>query len=346
LFNLLCFALAVCLRTLVLSPDIIDNTLQEISLRRLAAILLLICATTHCILSIFYVNTSYLDLHRYAQGLEREPFQRRFLMVPILHWAEDDHLLQAAAARYGVNVPQPEPMSSAKLACVVLSLIFLNAFGLWTIRASRQLGIRHWWLLWALLLAILYASYGARYEQPLWYPYDVPHLILFGLVTIFILADRPLPFVAAFAIDAPLRETSIFLIALAFFVHMRSKAWRIAITACSVLWVIVRLVAMRLYPNGAHAWNGLHWYNQIKPWHLPQLFSIVGFFWLPVWLGIRYLHSRERIALYAASAMIFLTFFFATWNETRAWSEWTVLFAVLAALQLERSFAASLPPAA
>jgi hypothetical protein len=80
----------------------------------------------------------------------------------------------------------------------------------------------------------------------------------------------------------------------------------------------------------------------IKPWHLPQLFSIAGFLWLPVWLGVKVLTRPERLALYAATAMIAFTFFFATWNETRAWSEWTVLFAILAAVQLERTFAA--PP--
>ena len=137
-------------------------------MRRIAAIFILLCATTHCVLSIFYVNTSYLNLHSYAHGLEREPFQRRLLMVPVLHWAESNHLLQSAANRYGANVPQPEPMSAAKLACILISLLLLNAFGLWTIRISRQLYLRNWWLLWTLVLAILYISYAARYEQTLW----------------------------------------------------------------------------------------------------------------------------------------------------------------------------------
>jgi len=311
--------------------------------RRVAAVILLLCATTHCVLSIFYVNTSYLDLHTYAQGTAPEPFQRRFLMVPILRWAESNHTLQAAAARYGANVPQPEPMSAAKLACILISLVLLNAFGLWTIRASRHLSVRHWWLVWALMLAILYASYGARYEQPLWYPYDIPHLVLFGVATAFVLSDSPLPFVIAFAFDAPMRETSAFLIVLALAVHFRSKTWRIAVAASAVLWALTRLLAQHLYPDGAHQWNALHWYNQIKPWHLPQLFSLAGFLWLPVWLGVKYLNRPERIALYAATAMIFFTFFFATWNETRAWSEWTVLFAILAAVQLERTFATPAP---
>lgn len=308
-------------------------------MRRFAAILLLLCATTHCVLSIFNVNTSYLDLGRYAQGTAPEPFQRRFLMVPLLHWAESNHTLQAAAARYGANVPQPEPMSAAKLACILLSLVLLNAFGLWTIRSSASLSIRHQWLLWALLLAILYASYAARYEQALWYPYDIPHLVLFGLATVFVLSNRPLPFVLAFLVDAPIRETSVFLIALALLVHFRSKPWRIAVAASSALWVLTRLLAQHLYPNGPHQWNALHWYTMIKPWHLPQLFSIAGFLWLPVWLGVKYLDRPQRLALYAATASIFFTFFFATWNETRAWSEWSVLFAILAAVQLERAFA-------
>jgi hypothetical protein len=251
-------------------------------------------------------------------------------------------VLQSAAARFGVNVAQPEPMSSAKLACVILSILLLNAFGLWSIRASRQLSIRHWWLLWTLLLVILYASYAARYEQPLWYPYDLPHLVLFGFATVSLLSNRPLPFVVAFALDAPMRETSIFLIVLALLLHFRSRAWRGAVAACSIIWILTHLLAQHLFPDGAHQWNGLHWYNEIKPWHLPQLFSIAGFLWLPVWLGIKYLTTQERLALYAATAMIILTFFFATWNETRAWSEWSVLFAILAAVQLERSFAS--PP--
>ena len=68
----------------------------------------------------------------------------------------------------------------------------------------------------------------------------------------------------------------------------------------------------------------------IKPWYLPQLFSITGFLWLPVWLGWKYFTKQERLALYGATAMIFLRFFFATWNETRAWSEWSVLFVIRA----------------
>jgi len=309
-------------------------------MRRAAMILVLLCATTHCVLSIFYVNTSYLNLHDYASGTAPEPFQRRYLMVPLLHWAEQNPLLQSVARRYGRNVPQAEPMTPAKLVCVLAGLLLLNGFGLWTLRASRQLRLRHVWLLWALLLAILYASYGARYEQSLWYPYDIPHVVLFGLATAWILLDCPLAFACAFLIDAPLRETAIFLIPVALAVHWRSRKWLGTLAFCVAFWGVTRAVAYHLYPNGAHQWNAVRWYSMLKPWHLPQLVSIAGFLWLPVWLGAGYLHRRERMALYGASAMMLVTFFFATWNETRAWSEWSFLFAALAALELERAFRA------
>ncbi len=314
-------------------------TLGGSSLRRTAATLLLIFATTHCVLSIFYVNTSYLNLQRYANGTERQPFQRRFLMVPVLRLAESSQVFNSLARRYGENVPQPEPMSAEKLASILASILALNAFGLWTTRVSPRLGLRNWWLLWAAVLAILYASYASRYEQALWYPYDLPHMVLFGLGTICILTDQPFFFLLWVAIDAPMRETSLFLIVVAAWARLQSTRWRLPLLASAALWTLARLLAYHLYPTGTHQWNGLHWYNEIKPWHLPQLFSISGFLVLPVWFGKKYLTAVERRVLVAGTALILATFYFSTWNETRAWLEWTTLFAILASAELERHLA-------
>jgi hypothetical protein len=74
------------------------------------------------------------------------------------------------------------------------------------------------------------------------------------------------------------------------------------------------------------------------PWHWPQLLSIVGFLWIPVWLGVRYLPSKLQLVLYASTAAMLFSFFFSTWNETRVWSGWTVVFAILASTELEAKF--------
>jgi hypothetical protein len=312
--------------------------------RRFAILFLLLCATAHCVLSIFYVNLSYLDLPRYIAGHDHLPFQRRLLMIPFLRWAQGSHLLQQGAARYGKFVNLYEPMTAAKLACMLLGVVLLIALGLLTVRLSPRLGIRHRWLVWALMLVILYASYAARSEQALWYPYDIPHLALFGAATLFLLTEDLAPFAACMAVDIFVRETSLFLLLLALLLRFRSTAraqpaWRYTLAALFALWIFSRWLGQHLYPNNLFQPNAVPWYRMAAPWHWPQLLSIVGFLWIPVWLGKRYLSQTQRLALYGASALMLATFFFATWNETRAWSEWTVLFAILAATELETAFA-------
>jgi len=307
-------------------------------MRRFVILFLLLCATTHCILSIFYVNVSYLDLKDYAAGRAPLPFQHRLLMIPFARWAESSHWLQTIATRWVRVVPQSEPLSAAKLGCMLLGVILVSAIGLATMLMARRLSIRHNWLPWALLLVSLYAGYAARYEQALWYPYDLPHLAVFGAATLFLLLDKPLPFFACVAVDVFLRETSLFLLVLALVVYYRSTIWRVTAVAGIALWGVSRLLAQHLYPHSAYRWNAVPWYRMAAPWHWPQVFSIVGFLWIPVWFGRRYLSPIQRRALYAASAMMLATFYFATWNETRVWLEWSVLFAVLATIELEGGF--------
>ncbi len=191
--------------------------------RKATTIFLLLCATVQCVLSIFFVNKSYLDLPGYAAGIEPLPFQHRLLLIPFVKWAQSNYLMQAGAARFVRNIPQGEPMTAAKFACMLLGVALLCAFGLWTVKVSSRLQVRHWWLIWSLTLAILFASYASRFEQPLWYPYDIPHLVIFGAAFILILLDIPIGFLAAFSVDAFIRETSVFLIFLAAVIHFRSR---------------------------------------------------------------------------------------------------------------------------
>jgi hypothetical protein len=312
-------------------------------MRRFITIFLLLLATAHCVLSIFTVNISYLDLQQYAAGQSPLPFQQRLLMIPFVRWAESSHWLHIGAARYVRVLPQAEPMSAAKLGCVLLGILMVAAIGLLTLRLARRLGVRHDWLPWALLLVILYASFGARYEQALWYPYDLPHLAVFGAATLFLLLDRPAPFLACLTVDVFLRETSIFLVVVAAVVYFRLTAWRWTALAAALLWGGGRLLAHHLYSANTYFWSAVPWLRMAAPWHWPQLFSIVGFLWIPVVLGRRYLSTTQRLALAAASAMMLATFAFATWNESRVWLEWSVLFAVLAAVELEAAFAAPAP---
>jgi hypothetical protein len=310
-------------------------------MRRATTLFLLLLATTHCVLSIFFVNLSYLDLHKYAAGLAPLPFQRRLLLVPFVRWADSSHLLASIAVRYTRYLNQYEPFTAAKLGCMLLGVLAVNALGLFSLRYARKLNLRCDWLPWALLLVILYASYAARFEQALWYPYDLSHLALFGAATLCLFVDEPWLFLAFISIDVFVRETSLFLLFIAFGARIRSTKWRTVSIVGFVLWGASRMLALHLYRNNPYQLNGVPWYRMAAPWHWPQLFSIVGFLWIPVLAARSTLSPMQRNMLYLASLCMLVTFFFATWNETRVWLEWSMLFAVLAALQLEASFVAA-----
>jgi len=307
-------------------------------MRRAITIFLLLCATTHSVLSIFFVNLSYLDLHAYGAGLSPLPFQRRLLMVPFIHWAQSSAPLAHAAARFTLHLNQYEPLTAAKLGCMLLSLLVVNALGLLTLRYARRFGLRHDWLIWALLIVILDASYAARFEQAFWYPYDLPHLALFGAATLFLLADEPWFCLAAMAADVFTRETSIYLIAVAFLTRFNATRWRVVSVLAAFVWGVSMLLGHELYPYNRVVLNAVPWYRMAAPWHWPQLFSIVGFLWIPVFLGRNDLSKQQRLTLYAASACMVVTLRFSTWNETRVFLEWSTLFATLAAIELQAAF--------
>jgi hypothetical protein len=308
-------------------------------MRRVTTLFLLLLATTHCVLSIFFVNLSYLDLPRYAAGLEPLPFQHRLLLIPFVRWAQSSHLLVVGAARFSRVLTQYEPLTGAKFGCMLLGVLLVNALGLLSLRFARRMRLRNDWLPWAMLLLILYVSYAARFEQALWYPYDLPHLALFGAATLCLLTDEPFLFLAFMAVDVFVRETAIYLLAVAFVARFGSPRWRLVILLSAALWIAGSVFARHLYPVSVYNFNAVPWYRMAAPWHWPQVFSIVGFLWLPVLMGRRSLNGQQRVILYGASFCMLFTSFFATWNETRVWIEWSMLFATLAAIEIEDNFA-------
>ncbi len=50
---------------------------------------------------------------------------------------------------------------------------------------------------------------------------------------------------------------------------------------------------------------------------------------------IRWLSAPLKKCLYVGTFCILGSFYFATWNETRVWEEWSVPFALLATVELE-----------
>lgn len=306
-------------------------------LKNVVAFALLMLATTHCVLSYFFVNQTGVDLRNYANGAESRTFQGRLLMSFILRATQHSAILASLAARFTHHVPAPEPNSVYKVTSILVALPCVLLLGCALTWYSRRAGLRPWWLPWSLLLAILYVSLAAKYEQNLWYPYDLPHIAVFGLATICIFLDEPWWFLPVVLLDIGIRETAIFSVALAIAMHHRrsQRAWWTVSGIAAAAWIASRIVVHFLYLHNQVTYvSRLGQFRYLVPWHLPQLFTLLGFLPIPLLLNRRFLPAIHQRGLIIASLLILATFAFAVWAETRAWAEWSTAFAIWAAMEL------------
>jgi hypothetical protein len=331
---------------------------QPFTRKDLLILILLLLAGAHCTLAIFYNNVSYIHLKMYAVGTERNPFQERVAMIPLLRLAEHSPQLQRVAAyldahdrRYpGRNGPEcAEPYTAEKLVCVVVGL--LSTMGALAVLAA--LGLRRmrrvWWMPAAIALAILYASFAARYEQNFWYPYDLPHMLLFGTASLAILTGRPRLLLLCFALDLPFRETSIFLIPLTIsFLQQGWKRRQVVTLASAMLlvWAIVRVLVVRPFAHnrseaGVHVLVNLH--STLFPLNWPAFASVLGFLLLPIWSARRYLPASMQWFLWATLPGLGAMVWFGIWSESRVALEWTMPFAFLAATECYAAFLSVTP---
>lgn len=310
--------------------------------------LLLVLASLHCTRCIFYDNVSYVHLDRYAAGTEDNPFQSRVAMVPVLRAANHSRVLTRIAnyleprerEQLGRKVPgSAENESAMKVACIFIGLACI----LGMVFVLGEYGIRYygylWWLAPAIALVMLFTSFAARSEQAYWYPYDLPHMLIFGAACLCILTGRIWWLLAFFVIDIPVRETSIYLIPLSLsMVPWRLKPRQAAylILAMSVLWLGIHLpIAHHFAHNRSEVGSRLprNLENIFSPLHIGQIGSALGFLLLPIFLGRRHLAQRARNFLYLSIPCLLVTAYFGIWIETRITIEWTLPFALIAATE-------------
>ena len=309
--------------------------------------LLLLLAATHCVISSFYVNFSYLELTAYAYGHEKNPYQERIGMMPVLRAAHDSNLVQHVSAKLR-HVFAAHPHSAFKdisseevanmvvaLACVWLLVFFSAWYG------RRNFG-RLWWMPAALMIVMLYITQAARYETTVWYPYDFPHILLFGVASILILEGWWQMAFVLYLADIPFRETSIFLAGIVAAVSFGRRQCKQAIViplAMFGFWL--------LFCIGVHHWFqhnlseiGIHLQAKkqaiLNPVHWPQVMSAFGFLLIPLLIGRHYLSRELRFFMLGALPGIIVTLVFGVWMETRIFSEWIPVAAVLLTIEFSR----------
>ena len=305
--------------------------------------LLLLLAAIHCARAVFYESVSHLVLTRYIEGTERMPFQARIAMAPILGFAHQNAFLQRQAAQdidhrfaylHISDAASPEKLAATYIGvvCTVLLIAALVWYG-------RRTFVVFWWLPAVLALVMMQILFVVRYEQILWFPYDLPQCLLFGLACICIFESWWVGFALLFLLDIPMRETIVLLIPCLLAVHYGSRHWRRALALSAVLvvpWAAFRLwVVHRFAHNPSEA--GVH-YHQIahsiyEPGHWPQIASAFAFLWIPLWLGRKRLSQTQYRFLLGALPGLFCVALFGIWYEQRIWGEWIAPAAILLTAQ-------------
>ena len=306
-------------------------------------LLLLLLASIHCGRSIFFDNTSFVDLTKYENGTAAMPFQGRVAMMPVLRWAHSNAALQkmteSSLERHGEAHLLTEPASPEKTVSEivgVVSLILLMGFSAWygNLRIPE-----FWWLPAALTLVQFYVTYAARYEQDLWYPYDLPHFLLFTLACFAILERRWLILLVLFCLDAPMRETAVYLIPCVLVSGFETRRWRPVVlvsAAMAVVWAAIRVMIRRRFLHNPSD-TSIHYHQAyhalVGPQHWPQVASAFGFLALPLWLGRKLLPRNQYLLLMAALPCVAFSGLFGIWYETRMWDEWVGVAALLLAVE-------------
>lgn len=305
--------------------------------------MLLLLASVHCGRSIFFVNTSWVDLQQYENGTAPMPFQGRVAMMPLLHSVHSSHFLTRLAATtedtHGTSHVVIERATAEKVTCEivgVLSIVLLVA-------ACAAYGRKHmpefWWLPPVIVLALLYSTYAARYEQAVWYPYDLPHFLVFTLAAFAILEGRWALAVVFFCLDVPIRETSIYLLPCLLTGALEPRNRKRVVIASSVallFWVVIRALITHHFAhnaNGVHLSYGEAVQSIVRPKHWAQVASAFGFFAVPLWLGRKLLPRNQFLFLLGALPCVLVSAVFGIWYETRVFGEWLGVEAVLLATE-------------
>jgi hypothetical protein len=306
---------------------------------------MLLLATIQCVRADFLVNETFIDWHAYSEGAAALPYQRRAAMAPILRWAGRSAQMKHLAARYAGTVTAGtkhiEPITVEKFTSMLIGIVSLTAMMLAIFFWSRWNGIEPWWLPNVLLLVMTAATLVIRATQNYWYAYDLPHAALFGIGALLLLEGCWVPALLCFAIDVPLRETSIFMVLIASALLWtrlsadRMRVWKTTILALAmgVYWTVVQGIISRSFAgniNETHPRLTQNLHELIFPHHWPQLFSAGGYLLIFIWLERRRLSQNQKVLLYSCVLCFPVTIWYGVWTESRVWLEWTVPMGALA----------------
>jgi len=320
-----------------------------------------IAASLH--FALYYtLNTDFtIDLHEFAHGHARTPFQYRALTAWIYAFAERFLPLPGALVRH-----LPPAMASIDIFvfCAIAAASLLMA--VYAVRkALEALGVAadaaRWWSLLVLFMAYFHylLAFGHPCCRPISGPYDLPSLAFFAVGLYLLFAGKTLWLYPLILLGAANRESIVFLIGIYVLYSFgmiragRSSAKPMMVLLHGALLFICCLLVMRgmhhLYadaPKGItsagpfeiHVRDNLGYL--FKPYYWTSFASLFGFSWLYVYANWRRIpHPGVRWAMAIGPLMLGAMYVVGVLSEVRIFGELVSLFTVALTLLLRETFA-------
>jgi hypothetical protein len=338
-------------------PEMSTNVLIEEMLvskttqrRRLVIAVILfisyVLATFQVLRSYLVTNQPYLDAVKYASGIERMPYQSRVLMALIMRHAQTSQFVTKIAGklRGPFHAPDVVAIGAVGLLSFLLLAVVVRAF----YRHISPHGPLSW-MPYFLVLWMASATYVVRYQEAIYFPYDLLAAALFTLCIYLCYRKRYVLLLPVFVLACFNRETVIMIVPLvlinAFFSDRSLTTYLKGIATAAVmiaLWVFIHLHVTHLYANNATE-LGFRVHENLRflssPWAWPQIASACGFLCPVPFLFWSVLYER-RLRGYALLIPAWIAIMFAVGllPESRIFGELIGILAVLCTVVFERAY--------
>jgi hypothetical protein len=279
--------------------------------------------------SYFVIDSSYLDALKFESGAERMPYQARILMSFIMRHASTNRLIVKAAGVMGGQLHSPDVFS------VFLVDLFSLALLAWVVRAfylrvapSGRLA----WLPYPLVLWMMAATYIVRFQEAIYFPYDLLAAALFTVCVYLCYAKRYLLLIPVFVLACFNRETIILVVPLILLnietlPPISRRQWKEPVVAIALacIWVLIYRYLNHLYAhNPSESFSRIHSNLRLlrNPMQWSQIASGGGFL-----LGIPFLFWRkmpnQRLRRYSLIIPVWIAIIFCVGllGESRVFGE-------------------------
>ncbi len=331
----------------IVNPELTPRASRPASGRvfRIFVLIAFAFATLQFLRSYFIVNQPYLDAARYEAGAEKTPYQSRILMAVIMRHARGNPVMERIASRLGPPLHEPDVVAllMVGLLSMVLIAVVVRAFYRYLSPHGRLSSIPYFLVMW-----MASATYIVRFQEAIYFPYDLLAAALFTLCIYLCYRRNYLLLIPVFAVACFNRETIVMIIPLVlinfFFpadgIRSSASRWKEIVVAAVMLaiWTPVYFYLKHLYAGnqtdlGFH--DNLHFLFSPQVW--PQIFSACGFL-IPVPLIFWRLIPHRRLRFYTLliPAWIVIMSVVGLLPESRIFGELIGFLAVLCTVVFEQ----------